>query len=527
MRNLGIKAKIWICIAIFGVGYGAIVIIQLWAASQTASHMAVASGTLFPAALSVQEAEAGFQKVKKRYNDAILLQDKKSLAAADVDGQALLAALHSVEEKAGLSPELHAQTTAAMAKFGDIQERAKPLYTAMIDKPDNISDANQAAIGSLARDSKELESELAALRENVSKAFRAELDAVTVWSQRQRNFGLLVILIAVAVGGAFASMVIERQIVKPLQELALRLKDIAQGEGDLTRRVDASSRDEIGEVAKWFNTFMEKLQMVFTNVGTNTDGVTASSERMSAVSQTLIANAQETSAQAGQVTSAAQHVNQNLNTVATGTQEMTISIKDIARHASEAAQVTQEAVKIAGQANGAITKLGESSGEISQFIKVITSIAQQTNLLALNATIEAARAGESGKGFAVVANEVKALAKQTAKATEDISQRIRNIQENTQGAVDAIETIGTVINEINRIAGTIAAAVEEQDATTNEMSRNVAEAARASEEITRNISGVAQAAQSTSQGVDDSQQSVKELAERSTQLRELVGQFKY
>ena len=527
MRNLGIKAKIWISIAIFGAGYAAILIIQLWAASQTASHMAVASGTLFPAALSIQEAEAGFQKVKKRYNDAVLLQDKKALAAADQDGQALLAALQSVGGKAGLTPELHGQTSAAIAKFNDIQGRAKPLYTAMIDKPDSISDATQTAIGALARDSKDLESALATLRESVSKAFGAELDAVTVWSQRQRNLGLLVILIAVAAGGTFASFVIDRQIVKPLQELALRLKDIAQGEGDLTRRVDASSKDEIGKVGKWFNTFMEKLQMVFTSVGTNTEGVTVSSQRMSTVSQTLIANAQETSAQAGQVTDAAKHVNQNLHTVSTGTQEMATSIKDIARNASEAAQVAAKAVQIAEQANSAITKLGGSSTEISQFIKVIASIAQQTNLLALNATIEAARAGESGKGFAVVANEVKELAKQTAKATEDISQRVRNIQENTLGAVEAINTIGTVITKINQIAGTIAAAVEEQDATTNEMSRNVAEAARASEEITRNISGVAQAAQSTSEGAGDSQLSVKELADRSSQLRELVGQFKY
>jgi methyl-accepting chemotaxis protein len=527
MRNLGIKAKIWLSIAIFGVGYAAILIIQLWAASQTASHMAVASGTLFPAALSVQEAEAGFQKVKKRYNDAVPLQDKKSLAAAEQDGQAVLAALQSVEGKAGLAAELHAQTSAAIAKFSDIAERAKPLYTAMIDKPDSISEAKQAAIGALARDSKDLEGGLATLRENVSKAFSAELDTVTVWSQRQINFGLLVILIAVTAGGTFASFVIDRQIVKPLQELALRLKDIAEGEGDLTRRVDATSKDEIGEVAKWFNTFIEKLQMVFTNVGSNTEVVTASSQRMSEVSQTLTANAQETSAQAGQVTDAAKHVNENLQTVSTGTQEMATSIKDIARHASEAAQVASEAVKIAEQANSAITKLGGSSAEISQFIKVIVSIAQQTNLLALNATIEAARAGESGKGFAVVANEVKELAKQTAKATEDISQRIRNIQENTKGAVESMDTIGKVINKINQIAGTIAAAVEEQDATTNEMSRNVAEAARASEEITRNISGVAEAAQSTSEGVDDSQHSVKELAERSTRLRELVGQFKY
>jgi methyl-accepting chemotaxis protein len=173
-----------------------------------------------------------------------------------------------------------------------------------------------------------------------------------------------------------------------------------------------------------------------------------------------------------------------------------------------------------------VGKLGDSSAEIGQVIKVITSIAQQTNLLALNATIEAARAGEAGKGFAVVANEVKELAKETAKATEDISRKIEAIQADTRAAVDAIGTISSVINEINNISSTIATAVEEQNTTTNEMSRNVGEAAQGSGEITKNIAGVAEASQNTARGARDTQNAVQQLVEMSTQLRGLVGQFK-
>jgi methyl-accepting chemotaxis protein len=184
-------------------------------------------------------------------------------------------------------------------------------------------------------------------------------------------------------------------------------------------------------------------------------------------------------------------------------------------------------VKTEEATNQTIEKLGQSSAEIGQVIKVITSIAQQTNLLALNATIEAARAGEAGKGFAVVANEVKELAKETAKATEDISRKIEAIQADTKGAVSAIGQISGVIHQINDIQNTIASAVEEQSATTNEISRNLAEAAKGAIDITKNVAGVAEAARSTTAGAVDTQKSAQSLERMAAELQELVSQFKY
>src|SRR5262245_25000627 len=206
----------------------------------------------------------------------------------------------------------------------------------------------------------------------------------------------------------------------------------------------------------------------------------SSALELTAVSQQMAANSEETAAQAGVVSAAAEQVSCNVGTVASAAEEMGASIKEIARNTNEAARVATSAVKVAEKTNATVTKLGESSAEIGNVVKVITSIAQQTNLLALNATIEAARAGEAGKGFAVVANEVKELAKQTAKATEDIGRRIEAIQGDTHGAVEAIGQISKIINQINDIQNTIASAVEEQTATTGEISRNVAEAAKGS-----------------------------------------------
>jgi methyl-accepting chemotaxis protein len=285
-------------------------------------------------------------------------------------------------------------------------------------------------------------------------------------------------------------------------------------------------KNEVAQAAEREKRQMEELKTLFASVSANAQSLTAASEQLTMVSQEMSTNSQETATQANKVATATEGISQNLHSVATGAEEMSTTVQSIANNASEAARIAGDAVSKAHAANATVAKLGESSAEIGQVIKVITSIAQQTNLLALNATIEAARAGEAGKGFAVVANEVKELAKQTAKATEDISQKITAIQEDTKRAVESIVSITGIINQINDISGTIATAVEEQSATTNEMSRNVTEAAKSSRDITQNIQGVAEAAESTTRGAQDAQKAAQQLSEMSAQLRGLVAQFK-
>ncbi|WP_229730671.1 methyl-accepting chemotaxis protein [Egicoccus halophilus] len=261
---------------------------------------------------------------------------------------------------------------------------------------------------------------------------------------------------------------------------------------------------------------------VSSSVRRGSQRLNGNSEELAAVSAQVSAASEETATQANVVAAAGEQVSHNVQTVATAVEELSASVREIATSSAEASRVAADAVRTAEVTNGQIAQLGDSSAQIGRVIEVITSIAEQTNLLALNATIEAARAGEAGKGFAVVAGEVKELATQTAKATEEIGSRIAAIQAETGQAVTSIGEIGQVIARIADMQTTIASAVEEQTATTNEISRNVAEAARGSAEIAENIVSVAQAAGETSQGSARTQQAATELREVAGELQALV-----
>jgi methyl-accepting chemotaxis protein len=302
----------------------------------------------------------------------------------------------------------------------------------------------------------------------------------------------------------------------------------ATNKGNLGVRSDVNRhqgayRRVVEGINQTLGVMVEPLKTAAENAGT----LAASSEELTAVSQQMAENAEETAVQANVVSAASEEVSKNVASVASASEQMQASIREISKNANDSARVAKNAVNVASTTNETMKKLGESSREIGNVIKVITSIAQQTNLLALNATIEAARAGEAGKGFAVVANEVKELAKQTAKATEEISQKIEAIQGVTKGAVTAIEEISTIINQINDISNSIASAVEEQTATTNEIGRSVMEAAQGVNDIAKNIGGVATAARNTTEGANDTKTASLQLSEMAARLQAAVANFTF
>ena len=321
-----------------------------------------------------------------------------------------------------------------------------------------------------------------------------------------------------------------KRLNQMLSDLMLLQEKMAGGE--LLARADAGKYDPacrkvIEAMNRTLDAAIGPMRAGLQSIDANAQALFDSSQQLAETSQQMSSNAHDTATRASAVASATHQVSANLNSVATCAEQMSATVQSIAGNTTDAAKIATEAVSTANLANTTIAKLGESSIEIGQVIKVITSIAQQTNLLALNATIEAARAGEAGKGFAVVANEVKELAKQTASATEDISRKITAIQVDTRQAVQSIGSITKIILQLNDISGTIAAAVEQQSATTNEMSRNVQEAAQGSAEISQNIQGVAVAADSTTQGAQNTLTAAQRLAEMATELRRLVDQFKF
>ncbi|MBB4749995.1 methyl-accepting chemotaxis protein [Actinoplanes lobatus] len=457
---------------------------------------------LLNAAVSTDPAQVRSFLQASRDEDAVFDQAFAAYTGTDMTGREQAAA--QVEQAVAALQQLRDTKLAAAAETDD-----REAFARIRDKEAKsiLADLN-GGMDSLI----EIEGAAARTRNDESRATADSAETtVTV-------FVILGMLLA-----GVASWLIARGITGRLSRCVGVLTRV-QG-GDLTQRTGITGRDEVAQLAIALDASTGSTATMVREVTDNATQVAAAAEELSAVSTQLSAASEETSAQAGTVSAAADRVSGNVQTVAAGAEQMSASIGEIAGNAGEAAKVATEAAEAADRTNRIVARLGQSSAQISGVVQLITSIAEQTNLLALNATIEAARAGEHGKGFAVVATEVKDLAQETARATGDIAARISAIQDETTQAISAIGEIAEVTGRINDYTSTIAAAVEEQTATTSEMVRNVAQAATGTGEIAGNIAGVATAADSAASGASETQATANSLAAMATGLQQLVSTY--
>ena len=417
----------------------------------------------------------------------------------------------------------------------------------------NTQEAVAMTLGDAKKHFEEMRDQLDKLTEiNLELAKDARVNAQSTYKST-----VAVLMTAISLGivaGIALAWFISFLITRPVNAMVDGLKDIAQGEGDLTKRLEEGAKDELGELATWFNTFMNKLQHLIKEITGGVGTLSSSSTELSAISEqmtqgihsatkkanTVSAAAEEMTTNMNNVAAAMEESSTNTNMVATAAEQMSATIGEIAQNAEKARSISDEAAHKSANASTNMDQLGEAANDIGKVIETITDISEQVNLLALNATIEAARAGEAGKGFAVVANEIKELAKQTAAATQDIKEKVEGIQSTTSMTVGQISEITQVIKDVNDVVATIATAVEEQSAATKDIATNVTQASQGiqevngnvnqsstvSAEISQDIAGVSVSMNEMSTSSGQVNLSAQELSKLSESLKSMVDQFK-
>jgi methyl-accepting chemotaxis protein len=534
-----IKTRILGILAVLVTGYLLLLAIVQISATATHSRMSTISSSLFPAALKMQEAEAAFERMKKHYGDAVVLQDANSLKGAEADAEVTASALGEVRAELASSPELSKVADGLVTQFSSIRSRDHDTYAAILGAKDGPSEDLMAQVGALGKDNKVLTDAMTEADKTISASFQTQLDAVDAWSMRSRMTGLVMLGFVVIVCGV-AWWVIQSKVVRPLHVLALRLQDIAEGDGDLTHRIEVNGRNEIDEVGNWFNVFIGRIEEIVRRVAQH-------AETLGAAALELAHTASETADQAAKQQQQAERISTAMNEMSSAVQEISQTTQSAAvdaRKAEETAhsggQTVQTTVQTIGdlltanqETSSRIEELGRSSDAIGRIVNVINEIAGQTNLLALNASIEAARAGEHGRGFAVVAGEVRRLAERTSSATKEIDVTVHAIQEGTKVAVEAMRSSMSHVQsgvDSARSAGKALTSIIHGSESVQKMVTQIAAAATeqsySTQSVSANVNEIATIIQQTAASSQQSVGACQQLSRLANELTGLVGSFK-
>lgn len=538
-RHLKIKTWILGIVAVLGGGYLLMLGVVNYTASATHSRMSQISTSLFPSALRMQEAESAFERMKQHYGDAVVLQDPKALAEADKDGEATSQALTQVKQSLSGIGEMAKQSDDLLSQFSALRSRDHDTYAAILAAKDGPSEDLMAQVGALGKDNKSLSEAMTSFDKVIAGNFQKELDTVDAYSLRTRITGFGMLAFVVLVCGA-AWWVIQSKVVLPLHHLAVRLRDIAEGEGDLTRRVEVKGENEIDEVGVWFNDFIGRIEDIVRRVSAHAQTLGSAAAELAQTAQETASQAKLQQDQAGRISVTMSEMSTAVHEISQTTQRAAEDARKAEESAVSGGQTVESTVKAIQQLLTAnqqtstrIEELGRSSDAIGKIVSVINEIADQTNLLALNASIEAARAGEHGRGFAVVAGEVRRLAERTSAATKEINVTVQGIQDGTRVAVEAMrssmEHVQSGVSSANS-AGDALTSIINGSVSVQKMVTQIAAAATEQSYSTQTVvSTMAEITSSVERTSSSSQQSVgasEELSRLANELSGLVGAFK-
>jgi methyl-accepting chemotaxis protein len=537
--QMKIKTRIMGILAVLAVGYLVMVGMVQYSATTTHNNMSRISSSLFPAALKMQETEAAFERMKKHYGDAVVLQDASALKGAEKDAEATGAAMAEVKTALFSEPELSKQSDALLAQFNSIRSRDHDVYAAILGATGGPTDDMMTQVGALGKDNKNLTDGMSAFDKIIAASFQKQLDAVDANSVHSKMMGMIMLVFAIASCVA-AWWIVQFKVVLPLHLLASTMQNIAEGEGDLTQRITVIGRDEIDEVGSWFNVFIERIETIVSQVSDH-------AQTLGSAATELESTARETASQASQQQHQAERITMTMSEMSSAVQEISHTTQSAAvdaRKAEDSAKSGGDTVQSTVQTIGALLKanqetsakieeLGRSSDAIGRIISVIDEIAGQTNLLALNASIEAARAGEHGRGFAVVAGEVRRLAERTSAATKEIDNTVRAIQEGTTEAVEAMRTSMSHVQDgvdSARSAGVALTSIIHGSESVQKMVTQIAAAATeqsySTQSVSENVNEIATIIQQTAASSQHSVDACQELSKLANELTGLVGSFK-
>jgi methyl-accepting chemotaxis protein len=538
-HSMKIKARILGILGVLATGYLMLLAMVQVSATITHGRMSQISSSIFPAALRMQEGEAAFERMKKHYGDAVVLQDTASLANADKDADAVAEALSAVKSSLTPVPDLGHQADALLTQFSALRTEDHSTYSAILASKGGPTEDLMSRMGSLGKENKALSDGMSAFDKVIASDFQSQLDTVDAWSVRSRLTGFIMLVFAI-LSCASAWWVIQFKVVLPLRSLALRIQDIAEGEGDLTRRVEVGGRNEIDEVGIWFNTFLDKLQDVMRQVKANTRRLTASSEELTASASQMARGADAQQGQTAMVATAMHEMAATVMEVSRNSNDAALKTRQAAEDAREGGKVVEQTIAMmrgvtesVDQVAKQIAGLGDRSNQVGQIVDVINEIAGRTNLLALNAAIEAARAGEQGRGFAVVAGEVRNLAERTTKATKEIAEMIGGIQQETKAAVIAMDqgTIQvrkgvTATGEAGVKLRQIIDGADEAAGMVNQIAAAATQQSSATDEVNNNVNEIARISNETASGAKQSAKASEALSSLATDLNSLISKFK-